>query len=503
MLIRKSFPLIIYMLLMVTAVPVFIILACSSPLEQSAEGPVEQTAGEMEEIIPRIGPILFEPEGESGPNGLVFIKEQVTISVEAHGAQRVEFYVTPATEEGLGVLFWDDNNPHDGWGAFWEPPLTENFFRLTAIAYFNGKTVQSSRTVIAQTKDSETPLAVERAGEPYTLINQQSRISIIEGLPQYFQSGGWIDEHTIFGLSGNNPVLFNLETGRSRFPHITVWEAHLSPEKRYFSYINEHGVHVAQVDGNENRHLWPREGLAGNGFPRGGLWAPFSDKLLVWWEHEWDCVFFIYELHSDRVQELKTHLDGYFLTTATGWADEQNIIFTTRASIMKDGFRDYSFGYRSDLAAYNLETGSFLLLTDAADREFFEGLSAEPEGIFYLRWFGNRNDVYYGVMNLEGSVIWEEPFYGPASFFLAPDGKEVACLVKTGRSEINSVYELMIISREGSRTIVELQIADHRIPEIFWHPTGKKLLISYSSAFRQGETPNAYLDFYYTMVVEP
>ncbi|MEW5920030.1 MAG: hypothetical protein AB1796_03555 [Bacillota bacterium] len=501
------------MLLLLVVAPLCFIAACSinkqKPAIESEKELTETKAGEEQEKVkpfPQIGPLLFDPVAGVDASGVVLIGEKVKVSVEAPGAWKVEFYAAPAAEQNLGVLFWDDDHPEDGWGTSWEPPLAGEVFRLTAVARFDGEAVQNSAVVLWPKAAAEPVPASSETGKPFIQLCPQSGIKEVDGLPRYFQAGGWVDGHTIFGLAGTTPVLYNLETGESSSPGVTAWEARLSPEKERISYTQEKGVYVARIDGKDKIHLWPRETAGmpeGEGNPRGGLWSPGGEKLLVWWEHEWDCEFYVCELQKEEVGKINTRLDGYFLTSATGWADEQKLIFTTRANIMKDGTREYTFGYRSDVAVYDLETLSLHLITNTADGEFIEGLSAGPEGILFLRWFTDRDVTSYGVMDPTGRVIWEEPFYENMNFFLAPDGRTVACLVETGRQEMNIVYELVIRSQGVSRSILEMQMANHILPEIFWHPDGKKLLFTFIAAVPREDPLGNYQESYYTLIIEP
>lgn len=341
----------------------------------------------------------------------------------------------------------------------------------------------------------------------FKLLNSGSQLQVVEGLPKYFRAAGWIDLRTIFGLVGATPVVYNLESGSISYPGIPAWSARLSPNRKYFSYIEEGGVYVTGIDGRGNRHIWPpQEAFEGGGHHGGGVWSPSGEKLLVWFQYEWDGEYFVCSLQGEEdAYKLKTYLEGYFLTTAVGWVDEQRLIFNTRANVMKDGTQDYTFGYRSDLAVYDLKTGSFRLISNSNDGEFLEGLSVCPRGIFFLRWFGRnetRDDFSYGLMDLTGRVIWESPFYRSAYFSLSPDGRSTACLVEIGRSELNPVYTLLLLSQGKTLPVAELKFGE-QFSEVFWCPEGKKMLISFTAAVPQDDPPDSYRQQHYTLIIEP
>ncbi len=475
--------------------------------EKQEEEEEEEQKEERPPVTPRIGPLLFDPAPRLDASGVYLINGPVNISVEAPGAWKVEFYITSAGEAGLGTLLQEADPSLDRWEARWEPPLAGEAFKITALAYFNGETVQSSAHLLWPKEEAGPGRFAGENGKPYLPLNPQSKIQIVEGLPRYFRAGGWANEHTIFGLAGTTPVLFDLETGKASYPGVTAWSASLSPRKDFLAYTSEGGVYVVGVDGSNNTFLWPGETAEkpiGDGYFKGGLWSPGGDKLLVWFEHEWDSEFFIVGLEDQGAAKINTRLDGYFLTAATGWADERNIVFTTRANMMKDGTREYTFGYRSDLAVYNLETQTYRLISDTTDGEFIEGLSAGPAGILFLRWFAGKDTTSYGVMDPAGRVLWEEPYYQSMNIFLAPDGQSVACLVENRQEEMNVIYELVIRPRGGiSKSILELPIANYILPEIFWHPNARRLLFTFVTTLPRDNPPGSYQDKYYTLVVEP
>lgn len=82
-----------------------------------------------------VGPICLEPEGEPAPGDVLIVQKRVNLSVAAEGAERVEFYAAPLHGQGPGIRFGVDENPDDGWQAFWEVPKANSVFRITAVAH--------------------------------------------------------------------------------------------------------------------------------------------------------------------------------------------------------------------------------------------------------------------------------------------------------------------------------------------------------------------------------
>jgi len=251
------------------------------------------------------------------------------------------------------------------------------------------------------------------------------------------------------------------------------------------------------------QYLWPEHKQEELGYyAGGGLWSPDGKKLLVWYGYEWNTEFFLLNLDNGKTEPLATKMEDYFLTYATGWADEQRLVFTTRANRMKDGTQDYTFGYRSNLAVYDISTGIYELITDTGDGEFIEGISAGENGILFLHWLEERDDVTYGLMDLSGHVKWEKDLGQVLSAVLSPDGTSLAYVREKEIQQINKVYTL-VIEKEGKRKeAAELLIGDH-LNGPFWSPRGDRLLVSFSSAVPVSENIDAYMQRYHTLVIQP
>ncbi len=449
----------------------------------------------------RIGDIELEPEGDPGPGGVMLIPEGVVVSVEAEGARKVEFYAAPEEEEGPGTVFWSDDRPENGWETYWEAPLANTVFRLTAVAHGDDATASNSIRVMWKAEEEVQFAEPVEEGEGFRLVDERSRIYHLAGVPRYFMAEGWVDEKNIFGLAGTNPLVYNLEEAATESLGVTAWGAWLSPDGRRVAYRKEDGIHLVNIDGSGKRFLWPEEGAEiFGGDPGGSFWSPDGSRLLVWYQYEWDSEFFIYHLDSGKVEPFSTHLEDYFLTSAVGWADNRRIIFTTRASRMKDGTGEYSHGYRSDLAVYDTAAGTFRLITGARDGEFIEGLSASANGILFLRWRQSGETASCGLMDISGRVLWEEDPGRIISAALSPDGRALAYVVEKGSRGIDRLCRLVV--KEGDRVteVAELQVEQLRGP--YWSPGGL-LLVSFSSSIPQHDRPGSYRSHYSTLVVKP
>lgn len=325
---------------------------------------------------------------------------------------------------------------------------------------------------------------------PFELVDRSCELKVVDGVPKYFLAKGWLDGRSILGITGTNPIRFNLDTGDYSTLGFTAWDVRPSPDGSWVSYLKEDGVSVARVDGTSKKHLWPtrkpsaEEAAAGDADPGGGIWSPSATKLLVWYEHEWDTDFFVVDRDSGKERRLSTRRDGYFLTGPVGWLDEDRLVFTTRASVKKDGMGGYSHGYRSDLALYDLRDDSYRLITNAEDGEFIEGLSTGEHGIVFRRHWEGKKSPTVGVMDAAGSLKWEEAFgespgYPSGHPALSPNG-DLACAVRVKKSdEVNHEYHLVVHSCGGRSVVAKMLVGDH-LAGPFWSPDGRQLLLSFS-----------------------
>lgn len=335
-----------------------------------------------------------------------------------------------------------------------------------------------------------------------------SQVIIIEDLPRYFLAGGWAGSENIFGLSGTSPVFYNLNNKSFSSPELTAWSASLSPDGQKLFYTNEEGAHLLHLNGSGHHHLGSnKEKEMDGGFLGGGLWSLDSKHLLFWYGYEWDTEFYVYSLESGEALPLQTQLEGYFLTSPVGWADEQRLVFNSRASRKKDGTQEYSFGYRSDLALYDLAAGNskgnYKKITDADDGEFIEGISAGAYGIFYRRWFGDADGstgaaAYYGVIGAEGGRHWEEKIENVMGISLSPDRTTLAYLAKTGQEGVNSRAKLVVKTQGKPLELAELYLGSSWSGP-YWSPRGDKILLSFSASVEGKD--KSYSEQYYTIVV--
>lgn len=341
--------------------------------EEAPSTPADST--KKTSLIPSVSPSVGVFDGIHIVDGTVELK------ADAPDAEDVEFRFRPReAEDGADgfTVIGVDREESDGWAVRWNLPEAGTAYEVSVRAMRkDGLMTEGALTVLWPSAD-----------EGFKLMSDRYTSKEIGGLPKYFLPTGWIDEDRLMGLTGTNPIRYNVGDGSWRPLGFTAWHAMLSPNGTQVAFLNDSGIGVAKSDGTETR-LLPKPEVAGEG--DGGLggfvWSPNGKRLLVWIQHEWDAEYSILDLDSGEVTPLKTRLDGYFLTAPGAWPKPDRILFTTRANRTKDGKQEYTHGYRQDIALLDLKTGEFHPVTDAADGEFYS-ISGYADGQALVeKWF--------------------------------------------------------------------------------------------------------------------
>ncbi len=475
----------------------FIISSCS-PAEEEIEGEPAPPGDPPEPLT--ISEIVLRPEGERTPDGILKVPGEIGLAVQSVEAEQVVFYYYPQDEEESASLAGPGRGNDDGWWhLLWEVPEAGEVFTIQARAK-RGQEVQTSSLQLTL----DAPARMLPVGE-------RGRVSRLDGLPDYFLARGWINENTILGQSGISLFTFNLERSAYRSLNMTAWEVHLSPDRKDLALLKEGGIFLGNLEDSRQRFLWPLErdeqlDVSGVG---GGVFAPDGSSMLAWIEHEWDKDFFLLEQPGGEVRPLQTALDNHFLTSFIGWADSSTLIFSTRANLKKDGTREYNYGYRSDLAVYNLQTDRYKLITAADDGEFWEGLATSEKGILFLRRFEEKNADRQtcGFIDLNGKVAWEENLGQVLAGDITADGLKAAFLVREDDDEpaapaetMNWPGRLLIWDNEKLFLAAEMSIGDSMMRPA-WSPSGRQLLFSYSLT-EPGTMPGTFRQAYVSLVIE-
>ncbi len=472
----------------------FVFLTSCTPATEDANG--EPVVEPVEPLT--ISEIVLRPEGQPGPEGTLRVPVEISLVVEAPQAEQVDFYYYPEGQEDAARLAGQGQGNEDGWWQLlWEVPEPGVVFTVEARAR-RGEEIQVSALQLTR---EDLAVAVP--------VSQRGTVARLDQLPDYFMARGWINENNILGQSGINLFTYNLERNAYRSLNITAWEVHLSPDKNQLSLVKEGGVYLGSLEETGQRFLWPLERdeqLDISGI-RGGVFSPDGSTMLVWNEHEWDTDFFLVAPPAGDAVPLDTSLEGYFLTSFVGWADNNTLVFATRASRKKDGTREYSTGYRSDLAVYKIDTGRFNLITAADDGEFWEGLAVGEEGVLFQRQFPDNGRQTSGLISLDSTVLWEENLGRVLAADLTADGLKAAFLVEGMADQddaagegINWPARLLVWEDDTLSLVADLSVGDS-MTRPYWSPTGQQLLFSHTLT-EPGNIAGTFRQNYVTLVIE-
>lgn len=180
---------------------------------------------------------------------------------------------------------------------------------------------------------------------------------------------------------------------------------------------------------------------------------------------------------------------------------DRQIVLTARAARKKDGTREYSHGYRSDLSVADLEEGTYRKITDAPDGVFIEGLAVTPRGVVFRQREEGKHGYTYGLLDLAGRVVWDFADRGLERVRPSGDGLWLACFGEVSGVDADRVLRLDLRAKGVVRHLCQFVTGpDEGLTGPWWSPDGRSLLFSHA-VFEPGPTPGTYQTRYYTFVV--
>ena len=227
--------------------------------------------------------------------------------------------------------------------------------------------------------DSVGPLAAAAAGS--------WRLTPLAHAPNHLALAGWKDPSTLWGVAGCNPVEVSVES-----PAVQAWNVEacggIEPEPngpRLVWGTGQGGMLLLGARGGEQRVLRASGAPSplGEGDPAGAVfWSPNGSRVLVSWAAEWDASYATIDVTSGATTPVRTQKDGYFLTEAFGWLDDDRLLFVAQANKDRGGRSEYSEsgGYRADLFLYDVRDSSYTALTSVDDGVMLRPLAPWSEG---------------------------------------------------------------------------------------------------------------------------
>jgi hypothetical protein len=295
------------------------------------------------------------------------------------------------------------------------------------------------------------------------------RIVELPHLPRYFEAIAWLDERTVLGLAGSNPVELRVDVPEYAAWNRSVWGAYPAPDGERMAWLDEAGIRLGRR-GETPRLLFPRDAPPA---PEGDLsgplhWSPDGERLLAPWTREAPPLHGIVEVATGSVRLVEPRGEGYLLMDAFGWLDDQRVLFTAPPHMGGDG----SPPLRTDLAVLDVATGVHRRITRVES-----GIELRP----LARWGADAvlvaetapGSARAARFSLRGT---HQPWRRALDL---PPGHEVAVrdtttLVVVERTPEMDRYRLWL--REEGRTL-PLVHGRGAHPWAAWSPDGRRLLI--------------------------
>lgn len=298
----------------------------------------------------------------------------------------------------------------------------------------------------------------------------------IVNAPRYFVLNEWVDDATLWGLAGENPVDLDVRTGAGTAWAVRASGARRSPDRSAIAWGDATGIWIMRRGGRPRRLLtYASLPMVPAGDPTNDVhWAPNGRRLLTSWRDEGNVVYALVDTLNGSLEPLVTRVPGYGAPTPALWLDDRRILFTAPAIASTTRSTDYrESGWRSDLIVHDLGTHTSQKVTNAPDGVFLSVAGVVADTIVVVRRVAGEDVATFSVFD---ATTWEETpaaFPGGSTIAISRDGSRAAIL----RSD-NVMSEVLIRSRRpGSPQGAPIYIPG-RISGAAWSPNGRALAIS-------------------------
>jgi hypothetical protein len=294
--------------------------------------------------------------------------------------------------------------------------------------------------------------------------------------PRFFALSGWVNDGTLWGLAGDNPVDIDVRTGAGAAWRVRASGAVRSPDHSAIAWGDPTGLWIMRRGGRARRILtYASISQPPPGDPTNEIrWAPNGRRLLTSWRDEGTVTHVLVDTTSGGFELIDTRLPGYGEAGGPLWLDDRRILFSTAALAAQDGSTGYrESGWRADIAVHDLGTHTYEKVTDVPDGTFLylEGALADTV-VARRRTTGDTLSTF----SLLDTRAWQEfPTNLPAgsSIAIARDGLRAAVL----RSN-DPMSEVIVRSRRAGTPHGAPVFIPGRITGAAWSPNGRTLAVS-------------------------
>jgi hypothetical protein len=319
--------------------------------------------------------------------------------------------------------------------------------------------------------------------------------------PRYFVLSDWVNDGTLWGLAGENPVDIDARTGTGSAWVVRASGARRSPDRSTLAWGDASGVWIMRRGGRPRRLLtYASLPQVPGGDPTNDVhWAPNGRRLLTSWRDEGNVAYALVDTLNGTLEPIATRLPGYGAPSAVLWIDDRRILFTVPAIAAKDGSTGYrESGWRSDLAVHDLGTHTYEKITDVPDGVFLTVAGAFGDTIVAVRRGGGENLATFSLFDTRA---WQERPTGltrGSSIAITRDGARAVIF----RSD-DVMSEVIIRSRRAGVPHAAPVLLPGRISGAAWSPNGRALAVSTTAEEPVAGSPNDRRARSRLSVVEP
>jgi hypothetical protein len=317
----------------------------------------------------------------------------------------------------------------------------------------------------------------------------------------YFVLSDWVNDATLWGLAGENPVDIDARTGAGTAWGVRAAGARRSPDRAALAWGDPSGIWIMRRRGRPRRVLtYASLPQVPVGDPTNDVhWAPNGRRLLTSWRDEGNVTYALVDTLNGTLEPIATRLPGYGAPSAVFWIDDRRILFTAPAIAAKDGSTGYrESGWRSDLAVHDLGTHTYEKVTDVPDGVFLTVAGAFGDTVVAVRRSGGENLATFSLFD---TPSWRETPSGltrGTSIVVTRDGARAAVF----RSD-DALSEVIIRSRRAGVPHGAPVLLPGRISGAAWSPNGLALAVSTTAEEPIAGSPNDRRARYRLSVVEP
>jgi hypothetical protein len=306
--------------------------------------------------------------------------------------------------------------------------------------------------------------------------------------PNYFVLSDWVDDGTVWGLAGENPVDIDARTGAGTPWRIRAAGARRSPDRSALAWGDASGIWIMRRGGRPRRLLtYASLPQVPAGDPTNEVhWAPNGRRLLTSWRDEGNVTYALVDTLNGTLEPIATRLPGYGAANAHLWLDDRRIHFSAPAYARKDGSTDYvESGLRADLFVHDVGTHTYEKVTDVPDGVFLSVAGAFGDTIVAIRRSTGESLATFSLIETR---TWQET---PTAL---DRGSGIAITNDGARAAIFRSHDIMseviIRSRRAGQPHGAPVLLPGRITGTAWSPNGRALAISTMAEEPVAGSPN-------------